>query len=126
MGQTTPIRHPLQTRPRPYHMGRSLLDPITQGGFGRPFCWVFQARLELGPSLFVCSGPADLCPHMAGHLLHPAPSRALLFCTKHKADDANGHAFTGLERYAALRRCLPSASVCSRATVSVRRMTCTG
>src|SRR4051794_37645951 len=77
-----------------------------------------SAALELRPSVAVNHVPAAFCPHMAGHLLHPAPARALLFCTKREADDANGRAFAGLERYAALRRCLPSASVCSRATVS--------
>src|SRR4051794_23741151 len=36
-------------------------------------------RVELRPSMAVDHVPALLCPHMAGHLFHPAPSGALLF-----------------------------------------------
>jgi len=39
-------------------------------------------RVELAPGLNIDPLPADLCPHVAGHLFHPAPSGALLLADR--------------------------------------------
>lgn len=43
---------------------------------------------KLRPSTAVNHVPALLCPHMAGHLFHPAPSEALLFWTSRNGASA--------------------------------------